>query len=169
MINRFIILTISLIALFIISRALFNGLEVETIQADKSNNSTQGIIFGRNLDTKNINTQQTNKSNEKYIYKWRDKNNTIIISSESPPPDVTPEVYPYIENGIPISGKSITNTTRGTKPISTKSIHENGSIADNPLQVYTPDGLKQLIQYTKDIGEQIELRGELLDSLSEEL
>lgn len=168
MIIRFILLTLSLIAMFFIFHTLFEEPGVETIRAGNSNN-TQKIIFGRKPDTKNTNIQLNNKSNEKYIYKWRDKNNTIIISSIKPPSGITAEVYPYVEKGFSISEKNITNTSRKTKPVSTKKINENTSIGDNPLQVYTPDGLRQLIQYSKDIGEQIELRGELLDDLSEQL
>ena len=160
-------LTLSLIAMFFLFRTLSDEPGVEAIQTANSKN-TQKTIPGRKLDT-NKNIQLDKISSEKYIYKWRDKNNTIIISSERPPSGITAEAYPYMENEFSTSEKSITNTAGKTKPISVRKINNNDSIVDNPLQVYTPNGLRELIQYSKDIGEQIELRGELLDDLSEQL
>jgi hypothetical protein len=100
------------------------------------------------------------------LYKWKNSNNTIVISMEPPPSDIQASVFLFSrENditkesveGTPIISKFEPNKL--TVPV----------LINNPLKVYTPDGLREFIKYSQAIGEKIELRGAELDELIKQL
>ena len=98
-----------------------------------------------------------------YIYKWKDSNKTIILSSEPPPANIIHETFYFKKtDATPLVPNEV-------EMISNGKIRISKSISDNPLRVYTPDGLRELIKQSKDIGETLELRGKLLDDIYEML
>ena len=107
-------------------------------------------------DSKEDNHQDLNK-----IYKWKDSNNILIISSDPPPSKVNYEVYYYRED------ESISLDSSNIKFNSINNNDLSKSISNSPIRVYTPNGLRELINQSKEIGEKLELRGELLDELFE--
>ena len=121
---------------------------------------------------KQPNTQQNIEENKKTpltktnmgkIYKWRTGENTLVISSEPPPRNVKAEIFQFSRSESPV-----TQTRRTEKPDNNKQLL-TPNFVENPLNVYTPSGLKELVKYSQEIGQKIELRGKELDSLINQL
>ncbi len=124
------------------------------------------ISITKDINNKKIisyDSRTSNLQNLSYIYKWRDSNKTLIISSEPPPENITHETFYFDQTS---TTPTVVNET-DIKPIG--KIRTTPSILDNSLRVYTPDGLRALIKQSKEIGDKLELRGELLDELTEML
>ena len=94
------------------------------------------------------------------LYKWRDKNNTIVISTESPPNGMVSETFYFSTGGGPV-----TDTGPVAQPETGAGQPPDSTLVDNPVSVYTPSGLRQLIHYSREIGNKIELRGKELNNL----
>lgn len=97
----------------------------------------------------------------RYLYKWRDEENIIVISSYPPPEGVSAETFILSEQLQPPVNEELPATKTQVVPTDTPKF------ADTPLRVYSPEGLKELIEYSEEIGEKIQLRGEMLNELVE--
>ena len=100
------------------------------------------------------------------LYKWRDGDNTIIISTESPPSEASVETFYFRAGNV---SKPVKPSDSGSGTISGKPIPNDSSFINNPFKVYTPSGLKELINYSKAIGDKIELRSKELNELIEQV
>jgi len=122
------------------------------------NNSGTAVIISEN---KKYNTSEFNK-----VYKWRDKNNIINISMYPPKHNYATEVllFSRIENKNSDIKQMLSNID-----MPKNNIHIQSGFIDNPLQVYTPSGLREFIQYRKSIGDTIKLREKELNDLIEQL
>ena len=126
---------------------------------------------GRQQGTINVamNTRDTDGSSAmaelRPLYKWRNKDNTIVISTESPPAKTNVETFYFQtaaveDNTVPPS--TVADPGR-------EAYSPDPSFTNNPFKVYTPSGLRELIDYSKAIGDKIELRGEELNALIEQM
>ena len=108
-------------------------------------------------------SEPVNEILPRYIYKWRDTNNVIVISSDPPPEDISAEAFIISEE------PKVTERRAETIIQPNRNDIEVPDFVSSPLKVYTPDGLRELIEYSKEVGEKIQLRGEMLDDLVEQL
>ena len=83
---------------------------------------------------------------------------------EPPPQGIDATTFLY-SNKVTIGNDSMEITRHGAE--SSNKALDGPSFRDDPLQVYTPDGLKEFIEYSKEIGEKIEVRGKELEELVE--
>ena len=104
-------------------------------------------------------------STPRLFYKWRDENNTIIISTGSPPAGIHAETYYFQTQNNASLDAPPAHSAAGEQHRSSSSV----SLADSPIKVYTPDGLRRLIHYSREIGDRIEIRGRELSDLVEQL
>ena len=104
------------------------------------------------------------------IYKWRDPNGTIIISSEPPKLGTKAEIFPFQLQQELETQKYTANNSNSAAPDPSKPVQAGQpSFVNTPLHVYTPEGLRELIRYSKEIGEKIETRGELLNEMIKQM
>lgn len=120
---------------------------------------------GNDASSTTVPAKDNRHSTIRPLYKWRDKNNTIVISTESPPADIHAETFYFQTENKTSTDVLAPDTVANTQ----KRTLSDVSFVDNPISVYTPAGLKQLIDYSKEIGDKIELRGEELNTLVEQL
>ena len=124
------------------SRDLNNVRVIEQIRPELENNKViQGEATGR-------------------LYKWKSNENITVISMEAPPEGVVATTILY--SNEPTMTDSPQNLIKRVPGQKTKDVV---SFRDDPLRVYTPEGLKEFIDYSKEIGEKIEVRGEELEEL----
>lgn len=126
--------------------------EEQILRIDKSDSRVTKIS---NIDNVNGSTR--------FIYSWREASGIRVISTEKPQGQDEVKIYAYTNNTT-----SKSNTT-GKEIITDNAIPNPTLILENPLNVYTPEGLRELIDYSHSIGEQIELRGQLMEELVEQL
>ena len=98
------------------------------------------------------------------LYRWKGPDNITVISTEPPPQGIDAATFLYSNRAA--SGNDSMEITRHSAENSNK-VMNGPSFRDDPLQVYTPDGLKEFIEYSKEIGEKIEVRGKELEELVE--
>ena len=98
----------------------------------------------------------------RYIYKWRDDGGVIVISSYPPDTKVGYEVFGFAAG---ISAKVA--ATDGARADTASAGPAGPDFASNVLRVYTPEGLRELIRYSRSIGEKVEIRDKELDDLIE--
>jgi len=137
-----------------------------SLEPDITKKPEKKIIINRDNNNNKIisyDSRTSNLQNLNNIYKWRDSKRTLIISSEPPPANVIYETFHFDQSGTVPSALNEANI----KP--NREFRILLSTSDNPLRVYTPDGLRELIKQSKEVGEKLELRGELLDELTEML
>lgn len=96
------------------------------------------------------------------LYKWKSASKVTVISMDPPPDGTTASIFHYSTRpGSQASSVIDSNADSG-------SIDEDNTVTsfrEEPLKVYTPEGLKEFVEYSKEIGEKIELRGEELNEL----
>ena len=88
---------------------------------------------------------------------------------EMPPADVSTETFSFHVNQEPDP-----TTVELAKPSRPRDAFENLSrsaptFSENPLGIYTPEGLREFIDSSQKIGDHIELRGKLMTELVEQL
>ena len=98
------------------------------------------------------------------LYKWRDKANSIVISSDPPDRGIDYEVFRFTSRS-PMNESGFQNASRGNTAVNPFA----PSFQSNPLRVYTPDGIRELIRYSQAIGEKIQIRDAELNELIEQL
>jgi len=74
------------------------------------------------------------------IYRWRDENGSNVMSSEPPPPGVA-----YTTT---VADGQLTVVDR-PKPVEQPAAESSQGPPLNPLSVYTPEGMSQLVQSAK--------------------
>ena len=93
------------------------------------------------------------------LYRWRNDEGRLHLSSEPPPAGVMPEVIPL---AAPPDG--------GAAPaLSAPGPSSSGALAADPIAVYTPDGLRELAQRLATTRRHLEDRDRILEELQREL
>ncbi len=118
-----------------------------------STNNKSAKIFSDNIKPavdavlkKNEQVEETTESTAvKNMYRWRDENGVIHISSDKPENKNDMEIISYTE---PEPKKDNAAEVIEYKPTNI----EHGPIPDN---IYSPEGVKQLIEQAKAINQQI--------------
>lgn len=94
-----------------------------------------------------------------YLYRWRDADGTIHITSDAPQTPVDVETIRYGEAG----------GDHGPMIRAQTLLEDQSSLADQPLRVYTAEGLNQLVMEFQRIDRAFGRRDRLLDRLIEGL
>ena len=100
------------------------------------------------------------------LYKWKDANNITVISMDPPPSNIERSVFLFSRKS-PLDESTVEVPQISTAPKADGLL--KSTVFNNPLKVYTPKGLKEFIEYSQDIGEKIEIRGEELSELVNQL
>ncbi|NKB35740.1 MAG: hypothetical protein GKR93_01035 [Gammaproteobacteria bacterium] len=114
--------------------------------------SSTNIVYLSNTESSSDNTGK--------LYIWKTTGSVTIISMEPPPEGIEARIMLYSDNK-----KEVKKAANEITSVGNNKSDNNFSLADQPLKVYTPDGLREMIRYSEEIGEIIELRGEELNEL----
>ena len=86
-----------------------------------------------------IKKDETSTNNANNIYKWRGEDGIIYYTNEAPPSEINYESIPYHKETNVVPNVSETKKTTQSPPITM------------PGNVYSPEGIKQLLNQAKDI------------------
>ena len=138
------------------------SVDIPTSQLKPKSPAEDGIRIIKHGNTVAASQPEKSDGNSGKLYKWKDENNVTIISMEPPPKDTRVATFIYSSESASIS-KDMHADKQGKSETNFHSAQP--SFHDDPLQVYTPEGLKEFIKYSKEIGEKIEVRGTELEEL----
>ncbi len=96
------------------------------------------------------------------LYKWKESKNLTVISTEPPPADISASVLLFAREPDAVNRAA---ATASASIRYSEADPMSPSFSDHPVEVYTPGGLRELIRYSREVGEKIELRGEELNEL----
>ncbi len=98
-----------------------------------------------------------------YLYRWRDADGTIHFQSAPPDPELQTTKIPYDKQKI----EPLPPTVRDNTPAQDASPRYDQT--SNPLSVYTPEGINQLLDQVDETAARLKQRNQELDRLRQDL